>query len=125
MSIEYPDTWVHLKYPNLRAELLALLEEVAARGPLKEPVDIDDLVHFLFDDTWIADAGKSTVGEILMDENEESSVRALTRAISDLVDELEDVPTAKYVAHPLWPQIRHLAELSLDLLLAHGQPQYF
>lgn len=125
MSIEFPSNWYDLRFPSLRAELLEYLADLAADDRLKKPDDLDFVVHFLFDDTDLADPGRSTVGLVLFSEEERQSLLSLTQVIGVLVDELGDATTAKYVERPVWHQIRRLARSSLDLLTTRGVPRYY
>lgn len=128
MKIAFPDAWNELRFPHKRAELIENLREIVETEnkpkALLENFDIDELVHFLFDDTDLADVSRDTIGEILMSRVEQDAIRELTATLDSMVKELGDKPTHDFMAHPAWPNVIFCASLALARLTERGLPRF-
>jgi hypothetical protein len=124
MTIRFPAEWQGLHFPGKRAELLEYLAEIVSVAPGSDPryreFEVDELVHFLFDDTNLGSRLESAVGDILLDDVEESCIRELTVALESVIRELGDSTSREYLAHPRWPEIVGLASRALRELRKHG-----
>lgn len=127
MSIKYPSNWERLKLPAKRAELVEYLKDIAGNVPGSDPgyrdFDIDQTIHFFFDDTNLGDSTRSNLGEILFDSTEEKAVKLLTAALEAILKELGDQETYAFLQHPSWPSIRQLATEAMAILRKRGLPQ--
>lgn len=108
----YPESWSALSHKELRRTLLAFLLELlderyqGRRGlPPGKSFEIDDVVHFFFDDTDLVANPSSYIGEVLFDENEVASIEKVTLALDEIVDELQGKETEAYLASELWPRV--------------------
>lgn len=76
-----------VKYPEMRSELISYLEAICRLGkptiadhnPLEQALDI--AIHFIYDDTALADDASSTIGWFLSNDNEAELSRKLVASI--------------------------------------------
>lgn len=111
-----------VRYPQQRAEVLGALADLsdaerqrrvwlAAPRPGDGLDGLDVVVHVLFDDTGAATNPGALVGEVLYDD-EVAPLARLGASLGALVDELGDVPDARYLDDPRWPQVVAEARLA-------------
>lgn len=128
MAITFPASWQSLKLPEKRAELLEYLAEIirseVGSNPSYQEFDIDEIVHFLFDDTDAGVLTESTIGLLLFDSDEAALVRSVTIGIDNLLKEIGDEQSQVFLAHPGWPEIQLSARKALEKLRERGVPQY-
>lgn len=122
MTEEFPDTWVTLKYPGIRGELLQVLDELTLDDPISQwsgqrsqgwCVGFDEVVHFLFDDH---DFDERDIGFSLLDGSEVQAFGALKTALGLICDDLPEGNDEQSVSHPSGPQIRKLAAAAAQVL---------
>jgi len=111
MERDFPPDWADLRYPWIRAELIAYLEELAILDP--RPIwraeakqglisDVDQVIHFFLDDH---DFDDRDVGASLFDQAEVALVQSVKRALDRLVEKLPDGGDDEYVTNPLWKAV--------------------
>lgn len=109
---------MQLKFPEMRYELEGVVEGLAdpayqrrvwVDGLPEDGVVHDEFgyaVHFLFDDTQLAEDAQSMIGWVLRDASEAEAVTALVRAIDVVFDcygtKLSD---AEYIEVPEWRNV--------------------
>ncbi|GLQ97269.1 SCO4402 family protein [Dyella mobilis] len=109
-----------------REEMIGLLEELSDRSTQERlwirlesyPLSsgIDDVFHFFFDDTDLAQDVNSEIGHILSNASEAVAIRNLCNALDNLCQDLGDVGSGAYISHPDWPSLVHLAQAALIVL---------
>jgi hypothetical protein len=77
----------------------------------------DYAVHFLFDDTALADAPEKTIGWILEDEQEMQAVSKVIHAIDEVLNKLgTELTDEQYINSPEWQQVIEAAKSALPIL---------
>ncbi|MEG4166820.1 MULTISPECIES: SCO4402 family protein [unclassified Microcoleus] len=118
-----------VKYPKMREELLETLRSLADREYqhkvwLKNdyPAGIecdsfDEAVHFLYDDTVLAENPDAAIGVIIEDEKEARLISAVCQAI-DLVFEAlgTGVPDEEYIKSSEWTSVVEAASRALQAM---------
>src|SRR3546814_15953807 len=107
-----------LMYPNMREELLEDLDGLAdldyqqkvwVRGEPHPGIQHDELdyaLHFLFDDTDLAESPEKSIGVFLLDKEEARVVHCVTQALDALLTQYGvDLSDARYLAKPEWTQV--------------------
>jgi hypothetical protein len=130
MNYVYPELWAPLTMPNKRHELIGVIEEIAGASSLRayqnqqgmEKLDIDYVVHFLFDDSDIGINALDYLGDVFLNQEEAILVSSFCRKLDDLLSLLGDEPTEVFVAHPEWKEISTLAFIALNSLVRNGIP---
>jgi hypothetical protein len=111
MELVYPPSGAGLRYPWMRAELIAYLEELSTPDPrliwaeqAKEGLvgGIDEVIHFFFDDH---DFDETEIGVSLFDQGDVARVQSVRSALDELIRRLPRGSDDQYVKHPLWPQV--------------------
>jgi hypothetical protein len=113
-----------LRFPQMRQEVREALELLAdeatqrehwlvPRYPRRCP-DFDWVVRALYDTPALPSPGL-VVGAFLHDEDE-GPLLALGAVLGPLIEELDDVPDADYLAHPSWPEVVRLAGLAAAVM---------
>ncbi len=118
-----------VQYPSMRAELLETLRCLADReyqqrawvdhnyppGVLDD--SFDEAVHFLFDDTILAENSNATIGVIVEDEKEAGLIAAVCRAIEQVFEasgtELSD---QEYINSSEWMNVVEAASFALQMI---------
>ncbi len=77
---------------------------------------IDEVVHYLFDDTDLGTNPNSEIGRILYDANEALAVKSLSDAINNMVERLGDRSSNDYISDPGWKVVLDLAQAALNRL---------
>ena len=122
MTLLVPDAWKSLKYPNQRHELLLTVQEIIGSTldiASARNFDVDDVYHFFFDDTDLADETSGYVGLVLFSAEEVNHVSRLTQALDELHKHLGNAPTERYIVHTSWAKVQSLAK-ETQLALAHA-----
>lgn len=118
-----------VKYPALRSELVQHLEALSnpeyqqdvwvkgnSRGKIEHD-EFDYVVHFLFDDTPLAEEPQSTIGWILRDQTEAERIARLTAALDEIFIKYGTALTdEQYIALREWPTVVSRANDCLALL---------
>lgn len=116
--------------PKGRAELIEYIRELASPS-LQESLwirnedapnssGIDEVFHFFFDDTDIAERPLDYIGELFISGEEVDTVRAVTEQLDSLLKRLGDVGSKHYMTHSEWPALVAKSQKALDLLAPHG-----
>ncbi|AZS20487.1 hypothetical protein CSW63_07370 [Caulobacter sp. FWC26] len=126
MKEDFPPGWADLRYPWIRAELIAYLEEIATPDP--RPIwraeaqqglisDVDQVMHFFFDDH---DFDEKAVGVYLFDTAEVALVQSVKYALDRLVQKLPHGGNDEYVTDPLWKAVTASASAAYDAISARA-----
>lgn len=132
MSIFFPDSWADLRYPNLRSNLLLFLKELSdteyqsnyliSSTIAHDQFDIDEIYHFFFDDTNLAENPEGCIGQILFDNDEVKLISAVTEILKEILKDLSDSGNDEYTSHPYWRDVVDKASLALKKLSEIGVP---
>jgi hypothetical protein len=123
MALAFPESWSHLKHPSLRHELLVTLTEISKstqKSDIGDSFDIDDAYHLIFDDTKLGDDAASEIGYCLLNEEEAREIRSLSQLLDDMLRELGDVGTPRFLAHSKWKDVHATAKAALQLMSRAG-----
>lgn len=112
-----------LKFPEQRQELRETLQALSDRkyqdsvwieGEYPDGVVYDCLdyaIHFLFDDTALADNPEKLIGYILIDRKEVELIQGVTKALDKLFFNLgTDKSDIEYLSSPLWNDVIEAAK---------------
>lgn len=113
-------------YPSRRRELLLNVSALADRD-YQERVwvrqdfphegfydDFDEVIHFFFDDSDLAEDPFNGIGDILLDEEEARLCHRLTSTLDSLLTEYGDsLSDAQYISTPEWNAIISAAKAFL------------
>lgn len=121
-----PDEWRELKQLNKRVELVSLLLELADKQTQERlwirhedypnSSGIDEVFHFLFDDTDIGENPKSLIGIVLLNEQEAYEIEALSGVLSRILSRLGNVGSEYYMRDDEWPLVMSQAMSALKRL---------
>jgi hypothetical protein len=81
---------------------------------------LQERIHTLFDDADVLPEPGHRLGVLLRDDREVEALRPLGRMLDEVVNDLGDVPDARYLADPRWPQVVHRATAALAALTTDG-----
>ncbi|NQE36888.1 SCO4402 family protein [Microcoleus asticus] len=123
-----------VKYPKMREELLETLRSLADREyqhkawlesdypPGIECDSFDEAVHFLYDDTVLAENPNAAIGVIIEDEKEARLISAVCQAI-DLVFEAlgTGVSDEEYIKSSEWTSVVEAASRALQWMEIQSQ----
>lgn len=123
-----------VKYPKMREELLETLRNLADREyqdqvwvkrdyPLGIKYDcFDEAVHFLYDDTVLAENPDAAIGVIIENEKEASLIESVCQAI-DLVFEAlgTEVSDEEYIKSAEWTRVVEAALRALQVMEIQSQ----
>ena len=123
-----------VKYPKMREELLETLRSLADRDyqeqvwvkrdyPLGIKYDcFDEAVHFLFDDTVLAENPDAAIGVIIDNEKEARLISAVCQAI-DLVLEVlgTEASDEEYIKSSEWTMVVEAALKALQVMEVRSQ----
>ncbi|MGB3266292.1 MAG: hypothetical protein WBA89_20310 [Microcoleus sp.] len=123
-----------VKYPKMREELLETLRSLADREyqhkawlesdypPGIESDSFDEAVHFLYDDTVLAENPDAAIGVIIEDEKEARLMSAVCQAI-DLVFEVlgTGVSDEEYIKSSEWNGVVEAAFRALQVMEIQSQ----
>lgn len=78
---------------------------------------VDDLIHFFFDDTRLADDIDDCIGWYVRDAREATAIRAAVEAFDAVLDKYgTKLRDAEYVAKPEWAQVLATAKAALAVV---------
>lgn len=72
---------------------------------------IDEIFHFFFDDTDLAENSDSEIGNILLNGEEAIIVRMICSALNEMHERLGDVNSTYYMEDEKWNDIINLAKI--------------
>src|SRR5471030_2687760 len=117
---------IQVTYPDMRKELVEYLQglsdleyqkRVWVNGGSDGTVihdEFDYVVHFLYDDTALANDAHSTIGWILQDTSEALLIAALTTCIDGVFEKYgTELSDAQYIELPEWQTVVAAAETAL------------
>ena len=122
MNLEIPASWAELKQPQVRRELLLILDELTSEDPCQVWADerrqgliagFDEVIHFFFDDHDF-DAGY--VGISLLDEAEVGLIERVKRPLGAICDDLPHGEDVQSATHPLWQEVRQSSVRALTAM---------
>ncbi|NJO17541.1 MAG: hypothetical protein HC877_17930 [Thioploca sp.] len=114
-----------IRFPHLRQELIETLQTLAdseyqqqawvERNVPKGMEDSFDIaIHFLYDDTHLADNPEITVGLILEKSEEVPLIKALIEALDHVFEALGlEATDEEYINCPQWEQVLRTAKVAL------------
>lgn len=118
-----------VKYPKMREELLETLRTLADREyqhkvwleidypPGIEYDSFDEVVHFLYDDTVLAENPNAAIGLIIENEKEVCLIQAVCSAIDELFEVLGlDKSDREYINSDEWETVVSAASCALDVM---------
>src|SRR5690349_10212215 len=107
--------WPDISLPAKRAELLQLLAELSDKDAqnrlwishedFPNSSGIDEVFHFLFDDTDLGQDPHSEIGRILRNRSEADLLQELSLALDTMLDRLGDQRSEVYMSDPEWASI--------------------
>lgn len=116
-------------YPQMRDELLETLRSLADREYQQKawvehnyPPGIlydsfDEAVHFLYDDTVLAENPYAAIGVIIEDKKEARLIEVVCTAIEQVFEALgKDVSEEKYINSSEWEGVVEAASLALQVM---------
>jgi len=117
-------TEVEVEYPWQRDEVLDAIRELADREHQRrvwpdpqEFQNFDEVIHWLYDDTWLLEEPELSIGSILRGPDEARALHPLREAVDTLLDTLGvDLTDEEYVASPLWDPVVTAARNALAVL---------
>jgi hypothetical protein len=118
-----------VKYPKMREELLETLRTLADREYQNkvwlerdyslgiEYDSFDEVVHFLYDDTVLAENPNAAIGLIIKNEKEVCLIQAVCRAIDKVFEALGlDKSDQEYINSDEWETVVSAASCALDVM---------
>jgi len=113
-----------IKFPHMRNELVGNLEELSNAelqqqkwGPNVKGINrghFDFIIHNIFDDSDIAEDAYSTIGEILLNNQEAELLSSVSRKLDQLLNKYgNDLGDLEYAEKPEWGDIVKSAQLAL------------
>lgn len=113
-------SWVFYSYWNGRQEKLPFGKEEARvldQRPGGGHVEFDYAVHFLYDDTDLAEDVRSLMGIILKNDAEVIAMQNIINALNTLFDKYgTDLSDHEYINKPEWKNIVDATRVALDIL---------
>ena len=106
---------------HARAELLEYLKSADLKLP-PNPVELEFLIHFIFDDHDFVPSSTRLVGSILLDTNEASAVDDFVGALDCAIGP-RDQPIPN-LSERDWSPVRRAARVALTLLVRSGEAKY-
>lgn len=117
-----------LSSPHVRAQLIDYLIGLSDREYQLKSWQVFDhvnnrydefgyTVHFLYDDTYLADNPELAIGDSLYDREEVETVTAITTALEKVFDKHGlNLSDAAYIATPEWNEVIETAKTALAIL---------
>ncbi len=118
-----------IKFIEMRQELIETLralsdkkyqESAWVRGEFPEGIEYDNFdlaVHFLFDDTCLAERPEDLIEYCLIDQEEAQLVHTVTESIGKLLSELgNDKSDLEYISSPLWNTVIQTATKAYQII---------
>ena len=110
---------------NKRREMISLLREMCSpdlqrhlwieKKDYPNASGIDEVFHFLFDDTNLGSDPESEVGNFLESTEEASRIALICRGLEVMLNRLGNVDSEAYLDDPQWASIAKLAESALQV----------
>jgi hypothetical protein len=107
-----------LEWPYKRIELTSWLQEIIHCST--DDFDIDEVIHFFFDDTDLYSDIETTVGKYIYTD-EVHPIKKFLDNLSDLVTKLGDVGTDVFLSSPEWPVVARLASEAAKIIEENNQ----
>jgi len=116
---------VNVTWPDRRADVIVGLEALAAAPPMLDGSqlnpqwpDLTNAVHWVVDDTWWDRQDPAgSVGSILRDETEATTIRAVVELILRVSERQgPTAPDTSWFADPEWPLVRQRALVASELM---------
>ena len=117
-----------VRYPYMREALLETIHKLANREyqhrawvnqefPDPNRYDcFDNVVHFLFDDSYLADDAERTIGAILENEKEAEVVQRIINSINIVLKKLgTEASDEEYINCPEWDDVVVAATVALEI----------
>lgn len=118
-----------IRYPEMRKELVSHLQalsdpdyqrrvwvEKGKEGGIEHD-EFDYAVHFLYDDTQLAEDPRSTIGWILNDDSEAKLIESLVRTIEVIFEAHgTGLSDAQYIDLPEWGGVVNAARKALSII---------
>lgn len=115
--------WPDISLPGKRVELLHLLAELSDRDAqhrfwimhedFPSASGIDEVFHFIFDDTDLGRDAYSEIGRMLRNRSEADRLQELSLGLGKMLDRLGDQSSEKYMSDSEWESIVVLARSAL------------
>ncbi len=124
-----------VKYPTMRYQLIDYILELSDRdyqveywlGDDKKHADVfanlDEVIHFLFDDSLIAECAENSIGFILVNETEAALISKITGILEKLINVLGDVSDRAYLERPEWGLVIKLAQQLFEVMNVNDRMQ--
>lgn len=119
---------VNIKYPNKREELIGVLAELSSKElQIKFWIEhqdypnasgIDQVFHFLFDDSDLGCDAGSEIGQILANKLEADKIGDVCRAISEIHERLGDVESISFINDDKWDKVVELSAIAHTIMIA-------
>lgn len=116
----------NIQSDSKRIELMALLRELSdselqqrlwiRHEDFPNASGIDQVIHFIFDDTNIGIEPESEIGIIFDNAEEARCLNAVAKSLETILDELGDASSAEFLKHPKWPEVMSHASAALKVL---------
>lgn len=121
-----------MKYPHRHDDIRYYLgylsdagyqQRVWVQGERPHPDErFDDIIHFFFDDTNLADNVEGCIGWFVRDLREASYIRAVVEAMDVVLNKYgTELTDAEYVAKPEWAQVLATAKAALAVVSEPGR----
>lgn len=117
-------------FPEMRQNLIAYIRGLSdieyqwhcwVRNECPEGVAFDNLdqsIHFLFDDSQLADDAEGMIGYVLRDKTEAAVVSEVCRRLDDLLDRYgTQLSDEEYISKPEWTNVLESASRAHALLV--------
>ncbi len=116
-----------MKYPNMYEEVRYYLQSLAdvdyqkrvwvkrEYPPGIQLANFDLVIHFLFDDTQLAEDPESTIGWYLRNKQEALAIKKVTDRIDKILDDNDDLTDEEYIALPEWEGVVKAAQEALEV----------
>lgn len=120
-----------LKYLGMREELISYLQGLSDKNyqyqawvedkkPNGGHDELDYAVHFLFDDTSLAEDPSSMIGWILIDSKESDAILNVTRALDNIFDKYGlNLTDKEYIAKEEWKRVIDAANKARKIMLSN------
>jgi hypothetical protein len=145
MTLVYPPNWSALRFKEMRWSLLHYLWELSdsdyqRRAWVERTIDthiilgIDQIVHFFFDDTWLAERPDDLIGVLFFDQGEADVIKPITAALDAMIADWKQAGLQSqlahreeqewFIKHSRWPELVRCAQIAKALLDSRGVPEF-
>ena len=98
-----------LAYPNMRDELLEYLEDIKELSETEEnklDENFNYIIHFLYDDTCLAENSEKAIGIILENNDEANLIKNLIQKLNIAFDKYgKDIKCKELISKEIWKEI--------------------